>query len=135
MLYPDSIFYFYFKLQPLVKFMMIAQKYQLIVLQPEGRLDLQGGKDLENQLTGLIPQQQDLWVIDLVNVDFIDSPGLLALVKVFQMVRNSGCRLVLCNLQTPVRLVFELTQLDTVLEIFDNYEEILTKINYPVMAA
>lgn len=118
-----------------VKIMALTQECQLIVLQPQGRLDLQGGMALEKQLAGLVPQRHDLWVIDLAQVDFMDSSGLVALVTGLKAARQSGCRLVLCNVQPPVRLIFELTQLDSVFEIFENYDAVLTTVNALVVAA
>lgn len=109
--------------------MTVTQGCQLIVLQPQGRLDLQGGKALGQKLSSLIPQRHDLWVIDLANVDFMDSSGLVALVTGLKAARQSSCRLVLCNVQAAVRLIFELTQLDSVFEIFESYDAVLTTVN------
>lgn len=75
------------------------------------------------------PSPHQLWVIDLAQVDFIDSSGLVALVAGLSAARSSGCRLVICNLQAPVQMVFELTQLDSVFEIFDTYDAVLTMVN------
>lgn len=109
--------------------MAITQEYKLIVFQPQGRLDLQHGKVLKEQLTNLVPQSEDLWVIDLAEVDFMDSSGLSALVTGLSTARSSSCRLVICNLQGPIRIIFELTQLDSVFEIFESYNAVLTKVN------
>lgn len=54
------------------------QEYQLIVLQPQGYLDEQHGNSLNEQLSGLAPQSHQLWVIDLAQVNFINSSGLVA---------------------------------------------------------
>lgn len=112
-----------------------TQEYQMILLQPQGHLDMQGGEELKEQLAGLVPQSQDLWVIDLASVNFMDCSGLVALVTGLKAARQSGCRLVLCNLQAPVRIVFELTQLDKVFEIFESYDAVLTTVEAVVLAA
>ena len=109
--------------------MALTRECQLIVLQPQGRLDLQHGKVLREQLASLVPQSQHLWVIDLAKVDFMDSSGLSALVTGLSAARSSGCRLVICNLQAPIRMIFELTQLDSVFEIFESYNAVVTTIN------
>ncbi len=101
-----------------------TNQYQLILVQPQGRLDLQGGKALEKQLMDLTTNAQSLAIVDLEKVDFMDSSGLVALAKALKTARANHCRLVLCNLQAPVRLIFELTQLDSVFEIFDNYDAV-----------
>lgn len=97
--------------------------YQLILVQPQGRLDLQGGKELEQQLASLVANAHTLLIVDLEQVEFMDSSGLVALAKALKIARNNNYRLVLCNLQPSVKLIFELTQLDSVFEIFDNYAE------------
>lgn len=111
------------------KLMNLTQEYQLVVLQPQGCLDSDNSKTFREQLASLVPQPHQLWVIDLSKVDFIDSSGLAVLVNGFSAARSSGCRLVICNMQAPVRIIFELTQLSLVFEIFDSYDTVLDKFN------
>ncbi len=117
-----------------VKFMTLTPEFQLVLFKPEGRVDVEGGRVLSEQMTKIVPQPNQLWVIDLVKVDFMDSSGLVALVKGLKAARQSGCRLVLCNVHAPVRLILELTHLDSVFEIFSSYEEILDTINNQTVA-
>jgi anti-sigma B factor antagonist len=114
----------------LVKIMTLTQERQVILFKPQGRIDLQGGMALSEKMVKVVPQSNQLWIIDLVAVDFMDSSGLVPLVKGLKAARQSGCRLVICNVQAPVRLILELTQLDSVFEIFNTYEEILSLVNY-----
>ena len=118
-----------------MKIMALTQECQLIVLQPQGRLDLQGSRTLEKHLAGIVPQLHALWVIDLAQVDFMDSSGLVALVMGLKAARKHGCRLVLCNVQAPVQLIFDLTKLDSVFEIFESYDAVLTTVNSLMLAA
>ncbi|QLE56118.1 STAS domain-containing protein [Nostoc sp. TCL26-01] len=109
--------------------MTLTQERQVVVFKPQGSMDLQGGLALSEQMTQAVSQPHQIWVIDLAEVDFMDSSGLVSLVKGLTSARQVGCRLVLCNVQTPVRLILELTQLDSVFEIFDTYEDTLTLAN------
>jgi anti-anti-sigma factor len=114
--------------------MVHTQGYQLIVLQPQGRLDLQRCPILEKQMISLVPGHHNLLVIDLEQVNFMDSYGLVTLIKGLKAARVSRCRLVLCNLQASVRLVFELTQMDSVFEIFESYDAVMTTVDNLVAA-
>jgi anti-sigma B factor antagonist len=96
-----------------------------IILQPPERLDAMGGKSFQRQVVAIIPENHNLWVIDMAHVEFVDSSGLFELVAGLRAARQQGCRLVVCNLQKTVRLIFEITQLDQVFEIFDSYEVFL----------
>lgn len=113
------------------KFMItqaLTSECQMILFKPQGCIDLQGGIDLTEKMALVVPQQNQFWVIDLEEVNFMDSSGLVTLVKGLKDARQCGCRLVLCHVQAPVRLILELTRLDTVFEIFPTYEDILTTI-------
>jgi anti-sigma B factor antagonist len=109
--------------------MTISQELQVVLFKPHGSIDLQGGMTLSEQIREVTPQSDQLWVIDLSEVDFMDSSGLVPLINGLTSARENGCRLVLCNVQAPVRLILELTQLDSVFEIFDTYEDIFTASN------
>ncbi len=99
---------------------------QHIILQPQNCLDSQAGSLLQQQLAEILPDRPQLWVIDMGHVDFIDSSGLCALVGGLNAARHRGCRLVICNVSATVRLIFEITQLDQLFEIFDNLEQIIS---------
>lgn len=106
--------------------MTFTQERQVTLLKPEGRMDLQGGNALSEQISSIVPTSGQFWVIDLAKVDFMDSSGLVSLVKGLKTARQHGCRLVLCNVTDPVRLVLELTHLDSVFTIYDTYEDVLS---------
>jgi len=112
-----------------VKFMTLKQELQVVLFKPQDTIDLQGGITLSNEMAKVVPEPDQLWVIDLAAVDFMDSSGLVSLVTGLKAARQSGCRLVLCNVEAPVRLILELTQLDSVFEIFDTYEDVVSLVN------
>ncbi|MBD2437993.1 STAS domain-containing protein [Nostoc sp. FACHB-110] len=114
--------------------MTISQASQVVLFKPQGSIDLQGGTTLSEQMAEVAPRPEQLWVIDLAEVDFLDSSGLVPLVKTLTTARQNGCRLVLCNVKAPVRLILELTQLDSVFEIFNTYEDILNNVNEKPLA-
>jgi anti-sigma B factor antagonist len=57
-------------------------------------------------------------VVNMQTVNFIDSTALSALVQSLKRSRELSGNLRLCCLQQPVRMIFELTRLDKVFEIF-----------------
>ena len=113
--------------------MTLTTECQIILFKPQGSIDLRGGIALSEKMAGVLPQPDQLWVIDLAEVDFIDSSGLVSLVKGLKAARQIGCRLVLCNVKAPVRLILEITQIDSVFEIFHTYEDILTIVTEDTM--
>jgi anti-sigma B factor antagonist len=64
-------------------------------------------------------------VVDMGQLEQLDSAGLGALVAVTQQVRERGGDLTFAALQKRPRLVFEITRFHRVCEIFDTVEEAL----------
>ncbi len=56
-------------------------------------------------------------VLDLADVNFIDSTGLASLVSLFKRTKAEGSELEIINVQDQVRLIFEITHLHTVLPL------------------
>ena len=59
-------------------------------------------------------------VVDLTQVELMDSSGVATLIEVLQVQRKDGRKLVLCGLQDKVRSVFEITRLNEVFVIVDD---------------
>ncbi|MDJ0620278.1 MAG: STAS domain-containing protein [Calothrix sp. MO_192.B10] len=113
--------------------MTLTPEVQVILFKPEGYIDLEGGIALSSKMAEIVPQSNQLWIIDLLAVEFMDSSGLISLAQGLKVAHEKGCRLLMCNLQAPIRLILELTQLDSMFEIFQTYEDILMTIDHKTM--
>lgn len=103
--------------------MKLVHEDRFLRLQPQGRLDSHAGIRIKQQITDIEPDQFDLCIVDLAEVDFIDSSGLMALATGLNAARRKKCRLVICNPRPSVKLIFEITQLDSVFEFFNTYSK------------
>lgn len=65
-------------------------------------------------------------VLQLDEVEFIDSSGLGALVRLTQMARSKGGDLKLSGVPARIRKTLEMTNLHTQFEIYDSVEEAIT---------
>jgi len=61
-------------------------------------------------------------VIDLSDVDFLDSSGLGALVGIARKKRDKGGNVTLACMNNKVRKVFEITQVYKLFDIYDDVE-------------
>ena len=68
----------------------------------------------------------ELILLDLQNVERVDSSGLGAVVALFKVVRSSGSEIKICNLQEMVRAIFELVRMHRLVDIFHTREEALS---------
>lgn len=87
---------------------------EIAILRPTGRLDSHSLEGLANQ----IDQSPKYLVVNLNAVTFLDSSALGVLVRGMKRCRQMGGDLYLCEIQAPVRLIFELTRLNKAFDIF-----------------
>jgi len=96
------------------------------IIQPSGILDSTNATSFRQQIISLIEEGADIVLIDFKDVIFMDSSGLGALVLALKTVRSTGSKLLICSINEQVKMLFELTSMDRVFEIYPNREE-LTK--------
>ena len=64
-------------------------------------------------------------LLDLSNVEFVDSAGLGAIVAELKSLRSTGGDMKICNVHKTVRALFELVRMHRLVDIFNNREEAL----------
>jgi len=93
------------------------------VVQPNGVLDATRSQDFREEVIKTLESNPKMVLVDLKDITFMDSSGLGALVLAFKTLRASDTKLVLCSINEQVKILFELTGMDKVFEIFSNQDE------------
>ena len=97
----------------------------IIVLTPVGRLDITTAWQFRLSLQECISKQSRHVVVNLGQVNFIDSSGLTSLVAGMRDADKVRGSFRICSVHPEARLVFEVTMMDSVFEIFNTEEEAL----------
>ena len=98
----------------------------VVIMDLSGRITIgEGTLVLRGQIHRLLDAGDTKFLLNLADVDYIDSSGLGELVSSFTTVRNKGGQLKLLNLTRRVRDLLQITKLLTVFEVFDNETEAL----------
>jgi anti-sigma B factor antagonist len=93
------------------------------VLRIAGRIDLVTSNTLKDTIREHLHRQRNNLVLNLEQVDFINSSGLGSLVSILKDVRVANGNLVLSNLAPYVQEIFDITQLSNVFESFASEQE------------
>ena len=99
---------------------------QARVLAVSGELDLAAASSLEEELGRALQSGSEVIVVDLKNLDFIDSTGLSVLVRAHQQAQESGLTLGLVNPGAQVDRLLSLTGLAQRLTLSDALQASLT---------
>jgi anti-sigma B factor antagonist len=98
-----------------------------VVVTPTGALDVATSPPLHTLLHRYLDEGATRLVLDLSQVDFIDSTALRVLVSVHKRMREIGGFAVVCP-HARVRRIFDLTALDRVLTLADTVDGALVAL-------
>ena len=97
-----------------------------IILAPEGDIDLAHSPTLRSSLRQAQAGKPQRLIVDLAQVDYMDSSGVATLVEALQTARRNTTKMVLCCMKDRVRSIFEIARLDTVFTIVDSRDAAMT---------
>ena len=96
-----------------------------VVISVSGELDLASSPALEEELERVAQSDAQVVVVDLRNLEFMDSTGLSVLVRAHQRAEENGRRLGLVNGSQQVQRLLTLTGVADRLMLTDVPEELL----------
>jgi anti-sigma B factor antagonist len=93
----------------------------VFTIEPYGSINAANAETFKQHLADTIAATSaPTLLIDMHKVEFLDSAGLMALVTGYRLAKSLERRMSLCCVAPSVRIIFELTQLDGALEIFED---------------
>jgi anti-sigma B factor antagonist len=96
----------------------------VVVFEPKGKI--MGGPDaslLHDRLHECIERNKRMIVIDLAQVDWMNSTGLGILISSYTTLLNNDGQLKLANVTEKIQSLLTITKLVTVFETYDSVEE------------
>ncbi len=94
-----------------------------LLVKIEGEVDVYTSIDLKKELTKLVEADEKNIIIDLENVNYMDSSGLGVLVALLKELKKIGGELKLISLPVSVKKIFDLTRLTKFFNIYNNLDE------------
>ncbi len=92
------------------------------VIEPTGILDSTKAEEFRQTVDQLLANGAEVILIDLKDITFIDSSGLGTLVVLLKKVKSLNRKLCICSINDQVRMLFELTSMDRVFEVYENQQ-------------
>lgn len=97
------------------------------ILKVSGKVTLgESAKQFAGELQNVLDETEGGVIVDLADIDYVDSTGIGELVGYLQKFTRSGRKLVLLQPHQRIEALLKLTRLDTVFPIFrERHEAIL----------
>lgn len=93
---------------------------KVTVICPHGAINAANAGEFQQRMVKAVAQDDANVLVSLEQVESLDSAGLMALVSSLRLAQSLGRRFSLCSVSPSIRIIFELTQLDRVFEIFED---------------
>ncbi len=94
----------------------------MTVICPSGILNAESAASFEQQLISAMQSNHGgELVVDMSNVESLDNAGLVSFMSALDNAKQTSTRLRICSAPPSVRIVFELTQLDRIFTMVDQF--------------
>ncbi len=96
------------------------------IIHPEGKLmERYEAESLLEEVHEAISQGTPYFVLDLKNLEYLNSSGLNVLINILTRARNAGGDAVICNVSSKLKKLIVMTKLDSVFVLCDKQTEAL----------
>ena len=106
----------------------LKRYHQIYIILLEGELDLYNAPELEKVFQNLIKKGVKSFVLDLGNINYIDSSGVGMLLKLNSITKEENLDFVMSTVEGEVLNVLNLTNLIKFFPIEPGYREALKKL-------
>jgi anti-sigma B factor antagonist len=113
-----------------MEIMDIRHDGDVTIIEPlKARIDASLAVKFKNDVSEIIGDSGNRVVLNLHNVDFIDSSGLGVIVALMKSIGGSG-NISICNMKDPVLGVFKLTRMDKIFSIHATEADALSRFHH-----
>ena len=106
----------------------IRKNEEIYIIDVLGEMDLYNSYKLKELLMKMIEKKIEKFIINLEDVEYIDSSGIGALIYITSTVKKMNLSLFIANVHGSVKKVIELTKLSSFFPILPNLEEAVKAI-------
>jgi anti-sigma B factor antagonist len=106
----------------------MAEIIRFEVIKPEGRLTAASARSLREAMEHLMTAGVKAILIDLGNVNFVDSFGLGILLMMRSSLKKQGGMLYLCGAQVQMRCLMEFADITQLFPLFNSESEFVEEV-------
>jgi len=104
------------------------------IIKISGRLVVSNAREFKENINKYIEQSRFL-VLDLTDMDYIDSLGLGSLINCYKSITENDGDLYIAGLQSKPKTLFQITKAYLIFSIFDNVEEAIASLKQKIFSA
>jgi anti-sigma B factor antagonist len=106
----------------------IRKNNTIYIIDIAGEMDLYNSYKIKELFLKMVEKKIESFIINLQNVEYIDSSGIGALIYITSTVKKMNLKLALTNIRGSVKKVMELTKLTSFFPITGTVDEAVKKV-------
>ena len=107
----------------------IRKNGEVYIIDVNGEMDLYNSYKLKELVSKMLEKNVKSFIINMEQVDYIDSSGIGALIYICSTIKKMNLKLYISNIHGSVKKVIELTKLMRYFPIANSVEEALLMVN------
>ena len=104
------------------------------IIKITGRLVVSNAREFKEEISKYIEQSRFL-VLDLTDMDYIDSLGLGSLINCYKTITENDGDLYISGLQSKPKTLFQITKAYLIFSIFDNVDKAVESLKQKILSA
>lgn len=104
-------------------------KDKIYIIDVAGEMDLYNSYKLKDLIMKMVEKKIEMLIINLQEVEYIDSSGIGALIYICSTLKKAGSKLFITNIHGSVKKVVELTKLGGFFPMTNSLEEAIQKFD------
>ena len=105
-----------------------GKKKNAVKVSVDGRMDAVSAPEFETKLEAWIDEGDNVFIIDLSELDYISSAGLRSILATAKKLKAKKGDILLAALQDAVKEVFEISGFSSIIPIYDSMEAALEAV-------
>lgn len=106
----------------------LKKNNNVYVIELDGELDLYNAYKIKTLYTKMAEKGINSIILDLENLDYLDSSGLGSIIYIFSDMKSHNGKLSLCHLNGTPKSLIQMTHLDRFFLIGDTIEECVEQV-------
>lgn len=98
----------------------------VVVIAPSTDIDMSRSPELRTAIRQEMGSGVHKMIVDLVDVNYMDSSGLATLVEAMRNASKTETKLVICNMHEKVSAIFEIARLDSFFSIVESRDDAIS---------
>lgn len=106
-----------------------TRQSEVLILVVTGQLDTVSAPQFEARLLAAIDKGEQRLCVDCGALNYVNSAGLKAFLVAAKQLEGCGGKMVLCDLQPPVRAIFDIIGFSQIMTLVPTREEALQRLS------